>query len=411
MKTNEPETSHHEAHELQEIVKRLREVRRRFIQNGGSGDRFDQAEKWLGSVIEDLDNWLKPDGHTGDPEDLGLRLAAIEEIIDSVGLPGYSRVIASVRETLETFEKDKDESPKEELPAPQRYQPPSSAARRVRRPRPAATRPVPKTRTSRKRWGYGLLVVVIVIGGCMVAALALGVFSLDELIADLKGTPEQIVGDEPKHTESPSGPTETSSIAPSAADQSARAAARNLGQLVHEIESAEAAMDDNNLDSALQHLVAAAAIDRHHRAVVSLGESLIDDLLRSSNRAFNRTERELAAKRLEDARHLAEGLYLDTSAIDQMARAHAAMTRFDDIRPDDPAAVRNAVGRFVRVTLKTKKELFGRLEAYEDNRLNLSIHSGVDGGGVQFSMKIKLNEIRELRVYDATEISETVLGR
>ena len=170
-------------------------------------------------------------------------------------------------------------------------------------------------------------------------------------------------------------------------------------------------MDDHNLETALQHLAAAAAIDRHHRAVVSLGKSLIDNLLKSSDRAFDHNERELAAKRLDDARHLAESLYLDTSAIDQMSRAHEAMTRFNDISPDDPVAVRNAVGRFVRVTLNTKKELFGRLEAYEDNRLNLSIHSGVDGGGVQFSMKIKLDEIRVLRVYDATKISEAVLGR
>ncbi|RLE18415.1 MAG: hypothetical protein DRJ50_13080, partial [Actinobacteria bacterium] len=333
MTTNESEIDHHEAHELQEIVKRLKEVRRRFVQNGGGGDRFDQAEEWLDSVIDDLDSWLKPGGQPGDPEDLSLRLAAVEEIIESVGLPGYARVVASVRETLATFEQDEDERPEEEPPAPQRFQPPPSAARPVRRPRAPAARPVTKTRTGRKRWVYGLLVVVVVIGGCMAAALALGVLSLDELIADLKGLSGQIVVDEPKLLESLSEPSETSVIAPSAADQSSRAAAQNLGQLVLEIESAEAAMSDHNLDSALQHLAAAAAIDRHHRAVVSLAESLIDDLLRSSDRAFDHAERELAAKRLEDAGHLARSLYLDTSAIDQMARKHAAMTSFDDITP------------------------------------------------------------------------------
>ena len=401
MKANESETSPHEAHELLEIVKRLKEVRRRFIRHGGTGDRFDQAEEWLDSVIEDLNSWLKPDGEPGDPEDLALRLAAVEEIIESVGLPGYARVVSSVRETLATFEQDKDEPPEEEPQAPQRFLPPPSAARPVRRSMAPAARTVTKTRTGRKRWVYGLLIVMVVIGGCLAAALALGVFSLDELIA----------GDESKLFESPSEPSKTSVIAPSEADQPLLAAAQNLGQLVHEIESAEAALDDHNLDSALQHLAAAAAIDRHHRAVVSLGESLIDDLLRNSDRAFDQNKKELAAKRLEDARRLASDLYLDTSAIDQVASKHAAMTRFDDIRPDDPVAVRKAVGHFVRVTLKTKKELFGRLEAYEDNRLNLSIHSGVEGGGVQFSMKVKLEEIRELRVYDATKISEAILGR
>jgi len=41
----------------------------------------------------------------------------------------------------------------------------------------------------------------------------------------------------------------------------------------------------------------------------------------------------------------------------------------------------------------------------------LAIQSGVDGGGVSFSKEILLDEILELRVYEASRISETVLDR
>jgi len=253
--------------------------------------------------------------------------------------------------------------------------------------------------------------LAVVIGGCVVAALALRVVSLDGLNPGLIGVTDQIAAEDLKVEEHPAAPAAESKNEPPLAEEPFRVAARALGLLVHEIESSKAALNDNDLDSALQHFAAAAAIDRHHRGVVSLAESLIDHLLKRADEAFDNTEWELAGKRVDDARHLARGLYLDTSTIDQMARKHVVMTRFDDIKPDDRLSIRRAVGHPVLVTLKTRKELFGRLEAFEDNRLMLAIHSGVDGGGVSFSKEILLDEILELRVYEALRISETVLDR
>ena len=113
----------------------------------------------------------------------------------------------------------------------------------------------------------------------------------------------------------------------------------------------------------------------------------------------------------DNARHIARGLHLDTSAIDQTAQKHAAMTRFEDITPEDPGAFSRAVGHSVRVTLTNRDEISGRLEAFENNTLILEVHSGVEGGGVQFSKKIPLAVVRELRIFDAERPSETVLGQ
>jgi len=95
MRAKESETGHYEAHELLEIVTRLKEVRLRFVRNAGDGDRFDHAEERLDSIILDLNEWLKPGGHPVELDDLSLRLAAVEEMIEGLGFPGYAHVIAS----------------------------------------------------------------------------------------------------------------------------------------------------------------------------------------------------------------------------------------------------------------------------------------------------------------------------
>jgi len=118
-----------------------------------------------------------------------------------------------------------------------------------------------------------------------------------------------------------------------------------------------------------------------------------------------------AADLIDTARNIARGLHLDTSAIDHTAQKHAAMTRFEDVTPEDRGAFRRAVGHSVRVTLTNRDVLSGRLEAFEDNTLLLEVHSGVEGGGVQFSKWIPLAMVRELRIFDAERPSETVLGQ
>jgi hypothetical protein len=187
--------------------------------------------------------------------------------------------------------------------------------------------------------------------------------------------------------------------------------AENLARVVREIEIGHDALSDQDFDKALQHLLAAAAIDRHDRRVSALAGLLIDALLKEADEAFDNGEWELAADRVEVARRIARGLYFDPSAIDQMAQKHADMTRFEDVTPDDLPALKRAVGHAVRVTQIDGEVIFGRLEAFEDNTLLLEVQSGVEGGGAQFSKSIPLDMIRELRVFEAERMSETVLGQ
>jgi len=400
-----------EAHELLEIVSRLGEVRRRFIRHAGEGERFDLAEERLDEVILDLKAWLKPGGSPVELDDLGLRLGALEEMLEGLGFPGYAHVVESIRDRLAALEDPNEQVGGDEPPPPRRFEPPPHAAAAVRRsPRTRApTRSGAERRGGeRRRIGLWVALLLIVVGAGAAAVVDYltpgGLLKQPRFGSKTAAVRIPEVGDE--HPEPATGPR----VEPTPEVEPFRAAAHSLGELVHELGAAEDSLNDGDLDDALQHFANAAAIDRHHRGVISMASNLIAALLRDADQAFDNGQWSRAAARVDDARHLANGLYLDTTEIEQTARRHAAMTRFVDLRPSNSAGIRAAVGRAVRVTLTTGDQLFGRLEAFEDNRAHLAIQSGVEGGGVRFSKEIALAEMTEIRVYEASNPSQVVLG-
>lgn len=116
-----------EARRLKENVTRLREVRRRFVLDAGDGEQYALIEDRLDSVVLDLDGWLKPGGRPIDMGGLDFRLAAVEEMIEAVGFPGYAHVIAGVREALAG--PGKDSNTEDEPPPPRRFVPPAGSTR------------------------------------------------------------------------------------------------------------------------------------------------------------------------------------------------------------------------------------------------------------------------------------------
>lgn len=177
-----------------------------------------------------------------------------------------------------------------------------------------------------------------------------------------------------------------------------------------EIRLAESTLNDGDVSESLRHFAAAAAIDRHHRRLVGMGRSLIAALLREADLAYDNGDFEAAGKKVRSARGIARGLRLNDSAIDNTAKKLAAMTRFEDITPNDAEALRNAIGRPVRLTLKTRNVIVGHLLEINDGILLLDVYSGVKGGEVEFSASILASTIKEIRVYDAQEPAEIMVG-
>ena len=407
MRAETSETENLEAHRLLNALIRLKEVRRRYAFDAGDGKQSSLTENHLDSIISDLEGWLKPGGRPIEFGDLDLRLAAVEEMIESTGLPAYAHVITSVRETLKVPAGNSDSD--EEPPPPQRYEPPPASV--VNRSTPDSDLDEWEIRAAAesRSGGLGWLIWPALFGSCLAAAALLS-FWLGETGHDLQGPTDQIVLEAPKVVEPMVAPATTANPIPSRMEEPLKVDGETLAQLAREINLAEEALRNEDLHLALQHFAAAAAIDRYHRRVFDMGGSLIDALLTAADVAFDNSDWELAADRIDDARHIARGFHLDTSAIDQTAQKHAAMTRFEDATPEDRDAFRRAVGHSVRVTLMNGDVLFCRAEAFEDDTLVLVVHTGIEGGGVQFSKKIPLVTIRELRIFDAERPSETVLA-
>ncbi len=402
----ESETENFEAPRLLETLTRLKEIRRRYASEADDGKNSSLAEDRLDSIISDLDGWLKPGGRPIEFGELDLRLAAVEEMFEATGFPGYAHIIGSVRNTLLTPAEDSDGE--EEPPPPQRYKPPPASV--ATRSTPDADldeweiRAAAESKMRRRGWPMWPLLV-----GCLAAGAALLFFWPGEVGLDLRGRTNQVVTAAAEVVEQTVAPAPTSAPIPSRMEEALEVPEDTLAEVRRQISLAKDALHNGNLHLALQHFTAAASTDRHHHLVIDMAGSLIDALLMEADAAFDDSEWELASNRVDSARHIARGLYLDSSAIDQPAEKHAAMTRFEDVTPEDRDGFRRAVGHSVRVTLTNGDVRSGRLEAFEDDTLVLEIHSGVEGGGVQFLKKIPLAAVFELRIFDAESPSETVL--
>ena len=397
-----------EAHRLLEASTRLKEVRRRYGVDSGDGEQFALTKDHLDSIISDLDGWLKPGGKAIGIGDLDLRLAVLQEMIESVGFPGYAHVIANVRENL--LEPVEDAKADEEPPPPQRYEPPAAHVADGSATEAHLDEWEILAAAERRQGRWGWLIWSTLIGGFLAAA-ALLFFWQGEARHGSPDRTGQVPIEEPDVLEPTAVPAPPLIPDPADMEEEDEFSAESLAQIVREINLAHDALSHQDIDMALQHFLAAAAIDRHDRRVSALAGSLIDSLLKEADEAFDNGKWGLAADRVEVARRIARGLYFDPSAIDQTAQKHADMTRFEDVTPEDQRAFSRAVGHAVRVTHTNGEVLFGRLEAFEDNTLLLEVHSGVEGGGVQFSKSIPLVMIRELRVFEAERLSETVLGQ
>jgi hypothetical protein len=397
-----------EAHRLLEAATRLKELRKRYVFESGDGERFAPTKDYLDSIISDLDGWLKPGGKPIEIGDLDHRLAVLQEMIGSVGIPGYAHVIASVRKNL--LQPVEDAKADEEPPPPQRYEPPAAHVADGATAEAHLDEWEVRAAAERRQGRPGWPIWSTLIGGFLAAVALLSIWQGEAG----RGSPDrtgQVPIEEPEVPELPAPPAPT--LIPDLADmeEEEEFSAESLAQIRREIDLAHDALSDQDMGMALQHFAAAAAIDRHDRRVSALAGSLIDALLKEADEAFDNGQWGLAADRLEVARRIARGLYFDASAIDRVAQKHAAMTRFEDVSPEDHRAFNRAVGHAVRVTHTNGEVLFGRLEAFEDNTLLLEVHSGVEGGGVQFSKSIPLVMIRELRVFEAERMSETVLAQ
>jgi len=374
--------------QIEAIADRLREVRRRWSEES-AGEEGAQATEVLDAVLADLETPPKMGNGVVSAEDVDLGLAMVEEIFAAGGNRGFVQVIAAIRSSLTDSGEDAGE---EEPPPPVRFRPPPTAAVRRRRPRPpshnAPPPPKPKTR------GAGRLLLATVV----IAAAAMGGFWVlrDKIPADASAGSEdarfdggELISTMPSLAPPPPDPR------PPWSQDDFDEHADEMAAFTLEIRLVEEAVAERNLNQALKHFAAAAAIDRSHPRVLVTGKYLIACMLREGDLADAAGDELQARKRIRSAYDLCRGLGFDVDPPEGPRSGPA----FEDLDLGDPAALRQTVGRPARLELKTGDLLYGRVVELGSDHLVLDLYAGTRESRAEKSKQILVPTIRQIRAY------------
>jgi hypothetical protein len=170
--------------------------------------------------------------------------------------------------------------------------------------------------------------------------------------------------------------------------------------MAEELSKARLAIAREDLESAVDHLSAAAMIDRDNTTVLEIADQLVYRLVDRANAVTELGRWSDAERYLERAHRIAMRFGIETAPIDSAAKRYAAMERFSIIGPDDTAAMTGAIGRRVIVVLTERDRRSGRIEGLTGDVLLLEVDSDVEGGVVRFIDEIPLAAITSIKVYE-----------
>jgi hypothetical protein len=437
------------------IIARLQKIRRQRLSGAGDDDDFILVQERIESIISSLEAALQPGSPEIDSAYLARELAIVERLFESSGLVNVANVIRSVETSLLDLGST---SATQEPPPPRRFEPPAGATSTQQ-----DVSAVPDNPEDEPPWPdepeppllFPLLLLYCACGAFLAWAISHAISGLDELTAEvtfpmlglvvgaliawihrrngplfrqtaaggvvlrilvvswslagLAGLGVIMLGEaapEQPYEPDPPPPEPVATAAPEPQVVATVPVQPQVGdddtmlqRVEEEIELADAALQDLDLQRAMQHFAAAAARDPHHRLVIEMAEKLVNALLDLANQAAHQGDWDLAASRIEGARTIASRFYLNTDRINRVSRRHDAMERFDDIHPDNLRAIREAVGHSVRVTLTTSEIIKGRILEVDGTTLVLEMNTGVGGGQVHFTKDVPLSSVRGIRIF------------
>ncbi len=380
--------------EILAVISRLREVQRRWSEDQGDGNRGNKATEVLDAVLSDLEEALETDSGSMAAEDVDLGLAMVEEIFEAEGSQGFSRVITSIRGSL--IQPADEPADNEEPPPPVRYQPPSSVAVRRRRPKPkpkTTERKSPAPAPPRKgRLGWLIIAVFVIASAGVVAFLE---YQKGRPASQGVELAEPATRSRPLVSGMPILVLPQEDTRPSWAREEFDVREEEMATFTFEIRLAEDAMAEGDLNEALRHFAAAAAIDREHPRVVVTGKFLIASMMREGDLAHDAGDAALAKKRFQSARSLARGFGLENES----NRPDPTEVGFEDLDPTRDGVLQGVVGLPVRLTFKTGDVVYGRGDGMDGDHLLLEVYAGTRAGGAERSMKILASTIEGIRVY------------
>ena len=380
--------------DLRPVIARLKEIQRRCASMGSRNEEFPQMEERLGSIVARLEAGEDDSGEPVGYRAIARELFPVAHLFESYGFTSVGKEIAHVERALNELEPEPARQgdfttqptavPGGAAPALQPSAPTELDDRELVRVEDAGeTYPSGMPRPV----AIGLVVLVI---ACAVAVAVV-----------LMRKPLQR---EMSSSQVPTAAVSTATPAPikkpSAVQATTVATPNPRAQLAKEVGSARLALNSGDVDSAIEHLSAAALVDVDDTTVIGTAQRIVPALVGEADGAAGAGRWEHAERRLERARRVAMRFGLPTTEVESAARRHAAMERFRILKPEDIEGIRAAAGRRAAVWMLNGVMREGHIHGVEGDDLLLDVDSDVGGGGtMRYTDELPLAEIRELRVY------------
>ncbi len=373
--------------DLRPVIARLREIEKKCGSMGSRNEEFPLMQERLSSIIKRLEAGEEPSGEPLAYRAIARELFPIVHLFESVGFMSVGKEIIHVEKTLQELEP--------EAPVPDAHTTGGAAHRRFSQPPAAADRAGVAQETDGEGADHhvpwpiiGSLVVLLV--AMMIAAmmiLRVGPFRTEPTVRATAPT-------EPVATVPTPAPAST------AVSEPVRGTPGPSNTLADEVAAARLALYYGDHVGAIDHLSAAALIDRDNTGVLEIADELVRVLINDANAAAAHARWEDAAQILERARRVAMRFGLATTSIDRTTRRLAAMERYVIVGPDDTRTILASAGRRVELRMKNGSERTGRIEGVAGSDLLLEVESDVGGGVVSYTDKVPLASIEAIKILE-----------
>jgi hypothetical protein len=373
--------------ELRPLIARLREIEKKCASMGSRNEEFPLIEERLRSIIKRLEAGEESSGEPLAYRAMASELFPVAHLFESVGFMSVGKEIAHVEKAL------KELAPEE--PASDAPTVPESARRTAAKPATAADRGATAEGTDDdgpdhhvpRPVAAGLVVLLVAIAVATMIVLEVGPFR-----------PKL-----PVRPAAPTAPVETrltSPPLPTLVHKPTRPMPGPSNTLADEVAAARLALLHGDHEAAIDHLSAAALINRNHTGVLEIANELVGRLVGDADAAAANGRWEDAERILERARRVAMRFGIETATIDRTAQRHAAMERFVLVAPDDTRAIRSSTGRRVELSMKDGSVRTGRIEGVTGPDLLLDVDTDVGGGIVSFTDDVPLSSIITIKIFE-----------
>lgn len=378
--------------DLRPVIARLREIERKCASMGSRNEEFPLMQHRVASIISRLEAGEEPSGEGLNLAHIARQLFPVAHVFESAGFLSVGREIAHVERALRELDPRSAEETMNPPSVSAQFSSAAAAPPSTENSQ-AASDQLPPSRSVPAPVIIGLFVLAAAAVLAVSIVLRIGPAAR---LAGIPGTapPEATVLPEPSATPAPV-------IAPPATQPSQPTATPvPRGQLIDSVSRARLALATGDTEAVLDHLSAAALIDRTDAGVVEIADTLVDRFVSGAEDAANSGDWHEAERRLERARRIAMRFGLDETRITRVERRIAEMERYRLIGPRDTRELRAAVGQRVEITLGTGQVRAGRIDSLNAGSLILEMVQEVGGGGLHYTEELALADIAAIKIYD-----------